>query len=280
MSKEAYYFSHDSNARNDEKVLMLRAEHGMEGYGIYWVLLEMMFESSDTKLFHNKTKGIAVSCNIDITVLQGVINTAISEELFVSDGEKFWSESLIRRKGKFHEAREKKSLAGKKGMAKRWGNKDSDNNVITKDNTVITENNKGKEKKEKEKKIKEIPPYEEIIDYLNMRADKNFKCVESSKKLILKRWEEGQRLDDFKTVIDNMVANWQGVTFTNGKLGSTYLQPSTLFAGKFEEYRNQVPKRGGNGQTNIFDEVRRELNNGQERITVNHPTNNNILPKL
>lgn len=156
MSKEAYYFSHDANARQDEKILMLRAEHSWEGYGIYWALIEMMFESSDTALHHNKIRGIAVSYNIDITVLQNVINTCITEDLFVSDGVKFWSESLVRRKGKYKELKEKKAEAGRKGMAKRWGNQQNDNTVITDDNTVITKNNKGKESKgNKEKEIKE-----------------------------------------------------------------------------------------------------------------------------
>jgi hypothetical protein len=153
--KEAYYFSHDANARQDEKILMLRAEHGWQGYGIFWALVEMMFESSDTSLHHNKIKGIAVSYNIDITVLESVINTCITEELFVSDGESFWSDSLIKRKSKYKELKEKKSEAGRKGMSKRWGNQQKDNTVITDDNTVITENNKGKESKEKESKEKE-----------------------------------------------------------------------------------------------------------------------------
>jgi hypothetical protein len=147
--KEAYYFSHDANARQDEKVLMLRAEHGWEGYGIFWALVEMMFESSDSALHLNKIRGIAVSYNIPITVLESVINTCITEDLFVSDGEKFWSESLIRRKTKYMEIKEKKSEAGRKGMAKRWG---KDNTVITDDNSVITKNNKGKESKVKESK--------------------------------------------------------------------------------------------------------------------------------
>jgi hypothetical protein len=158
MSKEAYYFSHDANARQDEKILMLRAEYSWEGYGIYWALVEMMFESSDSALHHNKTKGIAVSYNIDITVLESVINTCITENLFVSDGVKFWSESLVKRKSKYHEIKKKKSDAGKKGMEKRWANKDSDNGVITDDNSVITKDNKGKESKEnksKENKSKE-----------------------------------------------------------------------------------------------------------------------------
>jgi hypothetical protein len=157
--KEAYYFSHDANARQDEKILMLRAEYGWEGYGIYWALVEMMFESGETALHHSKIKGIAVSYNIDITLLQGVINTCITEQLFSSDGESFWSESLRRRKTKYREMKDKRSEAGKKGMAKRWGKQqkdnvdiENDNNVITDDNGVITKNNKGKESKGKESK--------------------------------------------------------------------------------------------------------------------------------
>ena len=49
---------------------------------------------------------------------------------------------------------EKKSEAGKKGMASRWGNKEnitSDNNVITNDNIVITTNNDKDKVKDKEK---------------------------------------------------------------------------------------------------------------------------------
>ena len=147
MSNNVYYFSHDSNARNDEKILMLRAENGIAGYGIFWALIEMMFETEDTKLYHDKIKGIAMSFNIDITVLSKVITCCVNEGLFESDGKCFWSNSLIRRKNKFYELKEKRSQAGIKGMEKRW-KKDGDNSVITK-------NNKGKESKVKESKVKE-----------------------------------------------------------------------------------------------------------------------------
>lgn len=152
--KEAYYFSHDSNARNDEKILMLRAEHGWEGYGIYWMLIEMMFESSETYLYHSKTKGIAVAYNIDITVLKGVITTCVNEELFCTDNTTFWSESLRRRKDKYIEMKEKRSEAGKIGMSKRWG-KITDNKKTNVDNGVISKDNKGKEMKGKERKENE-----------------------------------------------------------------------------------------------------------------------------
>lgn len=39
MKKETYYFSHDLNARNDPKILILRSVYGLEGYRRYWVLI-------------------------------------------------------------------------------------------------------------------------------------------------------------------------------------------------------------------------------------------------
>jgi len=43
--KNSFYFDHDYNARNDQKILELRAEFGWEGYGIFFALLECLCES-------------------------------------------------------------------------------------------------------------------------------------------------------------------------------------------------------------------------------------------
>uniref|UniRef100_UPI00359C152B conserved phage C-terminal domain-containing protein n=1 Tax=Lactococcus garvieae TaxID=1363 RepID=UPI00359C152B len=83
-------------------------------------------------------------------------------------------------------------------------------------------------------------PYSEIIDYLNEKTNRNFKIVEAHKKFIRARWKEGYQLEDFKTVIDNMIVNWQGKEF-NGVPAENYLQPKTLFSSKFDSYLNQKP---------------------------------------
>lgn len=153
MRKEAYYFSHDGNANTDEKILMLRADHGWEGYGIYWLLIELMFQTGDTALKHSLVRGIAVANNIDITLLSGVINTCITVGLFATENDLFWSDSLRRRKQDYAEKKKQKSSAGKKGMEARWGKKNN-----TPDNAVITEHNKGKERKGKENNITPIVP--------------------------------------------------------------------------------------------------------------------------
>ena len=46
MAKDnAYYFSHDYNAHNDVKILFMRQQLGMEGYGIYWYLIENLADA-------------------------------------------------------------------------------------------------------------------------------------------------------------------------------------------------------------------------------------------
>lgn len=49
MKKDAYYFSHFSNARHDRKIKRLRKELGIEGYGIYFMLLEVLREQFEFK---------------------------------------------------------------------------------------------------------------------------------------------------------------------------------------------------------------------------------------
>ena len=43
------YFPHDSNAKDDPKCMVLIDQLGMEGYGIYWVLIELR-DTTDASL--------------------------------------------------------------------------------------------------------------------------------------------------------------------------------------------------------------------------------------
>ena len=50
MKKDAYYFSHDANAQDDPKCMVLIDQLGMEGYGIFWALIEKLRNESNYKL--------------------------------------------------------------------------------------------------------------------------------------------------------------------------------------------------------------------------------------
>lgn len=88
-------------------------------------------------------------------------------------------------------------------------------------------------------KSDDVIPYSEIISYLNEKAGRSFKTTEAHKRFIKARWNEDYKLDDFKKVVDNKVADWTGKTI-NGQPAEKYLQPSTLFGTKFDNYLNQA----------------------------------------
>jgi hypothetical protein len=144
MKKDSYYFPHDSNAHNDEKILHIISNFGMEGYGLYWAFIEAMHESTDGKLTIKLLNGLSIRFNVDKKILHDFYKECIEIGLFVADNEKYWSERVLRNKQEFDEKRQKKSLAGKYGMQNRWA---SNNSVITKDNSVITKHNKVKKSK-------------------------------------------------------------------------------------------------------------------------------------
>ena len=81
-------------------------------------------------------------------------------------------------------------------------------------------------------------PYSEIINYLNEKADRQFKSTTSkTQSLIRARFNEGWGVDDFKTVIDKKTKEWLG----DSKM-ENFLRPQTLFGTKFESYLNQNMK--------------------------------------
>ena len=49
MKKDAFYFPHFCNARNDRKLRRIRKELGVEGYGIYYMILEVLREQDEFK---------------------------------------------------------------------------------------------------------------------------------------------------------------------------------------------------------------------------------------
>lgn len=89
---------------------------------------------------------------------------------------------------------------------------------------------------------KVLPPYYEIIDYLNEVAGKKFTVTDAVKKWINARFKNGFTLEDFKTVIDKKFAEW------NNTPNAKYIRPQTLFTpDNFQAYLNQPWPKGRKG---------------------------------
>ena len=79
-------------------------------------------------------------------------------------------------------------------------------------------------------------PYAEIITYFNEVAGTHYLLRgREIKRFIKARWNDGFRLDDFKTVLDKKAGQWK-----NDAKMSKYLRFETLFSNKFESYLNEV----------------------------------------
>ena len=103
---------------------------------------------------------------------------------------------------------------------------------VQKVHTIKTENTKTENNNNK------LSICKEVISYLNLKAKKNFKVdTASHQKFIKARLKEGYVLEDFKKVVDIMVAKWQGTEYEQ------YLQPQTLFGNKMDNYLNQPMPR-------------------------------------
>lgn len=109
--KDAYYFSHDSNARNDQKILAVRMKYGIRGYGIYFGIIEMLRESKEYELL-NDWSTIAYDLREPQSDIEEIVKNF---DLFIITEDRFYSESLKRRMLELDERRAKRSEAGRIG---------------------------------------------------------------------------------------------------------------------------------------------------------------------
>ena len=106
--KDAYFFSHDCYARNDPKILALRSVYGAEGYGVYFMLVEILREQPEYRLSVNKYiwNTLAMQMQVEASRLEQIITDCCTEFAengsthLVIDGEYLYCASRLRRMGK------------------------------------------------------------------------------------------------------------------------------------------------------------------------------------
>lgn len=172
-SEETYYFKHDYNARSDPKMKRLLSKHGMLGVGIYWSIIEDLYNNANA--LPTQYDVIAFDLRCDENVIRSVINDF---DLFQVDEEYFGSPSVAKRLLK----REEKSLKAKRSADYRWSlalKKDanamqsqSDSNAIRrkeKKGEEIIIDNKEDKKPEIAKRF-QPPTQQEVQDYVQLKG--------------------------------------------------------------------------------------------------------------
>lgn len=153
--KDAYYFSHDSNAKDDPKCVLLIEQLGLEGYGIFWVLIEILRDQQEYKYPMNLIPSIARKYNTSTEKVKTVI---LNYDLFNIENEQFfYSNSLLNRMNKYELKCAGARKAGQISAEKRKLMLNSTNveQTLNKRKTTV-QPNKVKESKVKESKIKDF----------------------------------------------------------------------------------------------------------------------------
>jgi uncharacterized protein YdaU (DUF1376 family) len=106
------YFNHDSNSRNDIRIIKLRSKLGYEGYGIFWSLLEVLF-IEENKLSIKEYETLAYGLQCDPKKLKQVIENF---DLFIIEKEYFYSKRLHKTISNIND----KSNIASENAKKRW----------------------------------------------------------------------------------------------------------------------------------------------------------------
>jgi len=174
---ESFYFQHNYNTRSDSKIKKLLHKHGLLGYGLYWAIIEDLYNNANALQLHYES--IAYELHTKETIVKSIINDF---DLFVIEGGYFSSNGV---KARLQE-RQDKSAKASNSAKKRWSKPETNANAIR----THSEGNAIKEKKEKEIKIKEIintnnfsedflKDWNTWIDYKKTNHKFTYKTIES-----------------------------------------------------------------------------------------------------
>lgn len=88
------YFQHNNNSFNHFMIQKVVFHYGIEGYGVYFSLLETMHKEGG-KIKLSDIKKIAQSMREEEEKIKEIIFFMIGIDLFKTDGEYFYSERLL-----------------------------------------------------------------------------------------------------------------------------------------------------------------------------------------
>lgn len=239
--KDTFYFRHDCNARQDEKILALRMKLGWEGYGIYWALIERLRECAKYECVKDYNL-IAFDLRLSANLVKSIVED-FGLFTFTDDGKRFYSKRLSNDMNVKDELSASRSAAGKKGMNNRYQktNKEtekkqqSNNKVITElqqsnndDITIRREENKGEDNistslhsvdSDMVKRKAFIPP---SIDEVRAYVDEKGYSIDAERFVDFytsKGWMVGSnKMKDWKAA----VRNWRKSDRENGNNGTRF----------------------------------------------------------
>lgn len=189
MASNQSYFSHDSNARNSDKLIKVRMDLGAEGYGIYFMILERLREEDNYKS-KKDYKMIAFDLRVEVEKVEQVIN---NYDLFVIEDDVFYSNSFLERMT----IKDSKRLKAQRAVNERWEKeKEKKEQEKYERNTDLYKEKKRKEKESKVKKSKEKQSKENTVKNCNAPSAERRVRTFAFESLVVEKYGEDECLTD------------------------------------------------------------------------------------
>ena len=118
------YFSHDSNARNSDKLMKVRMKLGAEGYGIFFMLIERLREEEAYKSTIDYDT-LAFDLRVDAEKVKQVVEDYDLFK-FTEDGKYFYSDSFNERMEMMDVRAQQRKSKAKKAAEARWNKQSED----------------------------------------------------------------------------------------------------------------------------------------------------------
>ncbi|AZA91174.1 Uncharacterised protein [Chryseobacterium nakagawai] len=235
--KDSYYFSHDSNARNDEKLLAVRMKLGAEGYGIYFMILERLRDERDNMSVKDYNI-LAFDFRVSSEKVKSVIEDFGLFE-FTDDKKSFFSKRMVENMNFKNEKSEK----ARKSAEMRWNKSEKNANALPTQN----EGNALKERKVKESKVKESNtvidiPFSPSGDSTPVKSFKQFSKQEFYESLKIFVKEFG------KDTVRDFFDYWTEPS-ASGKM-RFQLEKTWSAKGRLGTWKRNEPKFGGSNLVN------------------------------
>ncbi len=142
------YFSHDYKARHDRKLVTLLMKKGVEGIGVFWCIIEMLYEEGG-RINTNEYERITFELRTSYDIVKSVVEDF---KLFKIVDEQFYSESVIDRL----KQRSDKSAKARESISKRWEKSKNTDVIRTYNDGNTKKESKGKEKREVKNRTRTI----------------------------------------------------------------------------------------------------------------------------
>lgn len=121
------YFSHDSNARNSDKLMKVRMKLGAEGYGIFFMLIERLREEEGYKSTIDYDT-LAFDLRVEPEKVKQVVENYDLFK-FTEDGKYFYSDSFNERMEMMDVRAQQRKSKAKKAAEARWNKQSKDTSI-------------------------------------------------------------------------------------------------------------------------------------------------------